>query len=334
MSIATGLRESWAVAATAPVGRGLRATPLPGSGSRVWVTVTDEGAPGLLIAARSGELIGDTIVQVKRASSVLDAELYPFDLEGATERGLHIWCNRSDLVEAFIGFCEPFVLRLSGGEEVRSAFAACFEEFRRLLSGTGEAGLGSSLAGLLGELVVLRGLVEHDAFSLDYWAYPERARHDFRHKQVALEVKTSIRSQRSMQVVTISAIDQLDPPEGGVLYLKWMRVEQVQGGSLSIAALVDALEKRLAAPDAGALRDRVYGAKGPQPQHLIEFELQAEQSFRVDPGFPRLSLTRLVGGALDTGVTHVTYDLDLAAAKQWECSDAEAFGSLLKGVRS
>lgn len=331
MSIAADIRQAWGIAAAKPVGAGLRVITFSGGGDRVRATVTDDGWKGILIEAPPGERLGPTVAAVVRASTALCAEIYAFTEDDRSARGLHLWCTRDDLIEAFVGFCEPFVVRIREGEGLGEAFAACFEEFRSLIAGANEGAVTAKLVGVLGELLVLTDLVALDASATESWCYPVLERHDFRNGTAALEVKTTLRSQMGKPVVTISALDQLEAPRGGALYLHWLRLERVSQGPICIEALLKSIGHYIDAGQLARLRTRVLGDGAMRPHHFYTFACQERRTFRVVEAFPKLAPSRLLTGSPDGGVGNVTYQLDLSAAADFECASDEAYRVLLSG---
>lgn len=331
MSAAPALRDAWHLAAATAPAEGLRAARFTGGGNGILATVDADGRRGLLIGSRPDDSLQQTVVAIETASDALGAEIYPFTFDGRNERGLHIWCRRTDIADAFASFSDALVMRLVAGERIHPAFVACLDEFRRLVSGSTVDGAGPALAGLLGELVILSELIAIDPASLDTWSYPARDRHDFRNGHRALEVKASLRSQSGRPVVTISSLDQLDAPAGGSLHLHWLRFERDADGPISVMKLVEAMVPLLDAERAGELRSRILGT-APSPVHLHRFSLQERRCYRVTKEFPRLSTDRLLSGSVDAGVSRVTYELDLSMAGGFECSPGQVNQEFLGSV--
>jgi len=331
MSLATGLRVAWGLIKTKPNATGLRVLPFE-DGGRIRATVNNGGQEGILITVRAGENILSTVAAIRRSTKAIGAEVYEFSEDGQGAKGLHIWCASGELVEAFIGFCEPFILRIERGEAVGAAFSVCFEEFRRLVAGLNDEPLLPAFAGLLGELLILSELVTLDREALAYWHYPALERHDFRNGLAALEVKTTLRSQQGNPSVTISAFDQLEPPTGGTLHLHWLRLERDVAGAISLDRLLERIAERAAPGSLDELRSRIL-RHGAITEHRSQaFALQERRSFRVVASFPRLTSSRLTSGELDAGISRVTYQLDLSSAADFECPPDEANQALVSGL--
>lgn len=332
MTVALGLREAWRLASMKPAtGSAIRASKFADGGSKILATLTPAGERGLLVALRPEDSIGATVSEVGAASSAVGAESYPYSDEGADYRGLHIWCRRPELAEAFVGFCEPFIFRCLRGEPVHTAFAVCLEEFRRLLMGARDFEIPAAAIGLLGELKVLSELARLSSDALRYWAYPALERHDFRNGVCAIEVKTTLRSKQAKRVVNISALDQLEPPTGGRLFLTWMRFERDPAGAITLQSLQENIAQHLSARGRDELYARIQSVSDLAPLQSVSFALHERQSYRVADAFPRLTTSRLISGALDTGVGPVAYELDLSAAADFRCGEGEPSVALVSG---
>lgn len=332
MTIAGGLREAWRLASMKPApGAAIRASRFEGGGGQILATLTPAGECGLLVALRPNDSLSATLSAVGAASSALGAESYPYTDGGVDYRGLHLWCKRPELFEAFVGFCEPFVYRCLCGEQVHTAFAVCLEEFRRLLSGVAVSEIPPALVGLLGELKVLGELARLSNDALRYWTYPSLERHDFRNGACAIEVKTTLRSRQGRRVVSISALDQLEPPAGGALFLAWMRFERDPSGGITLASLLEDVAQHLSGQGRVELQSRVRAVTEAGGLQSVAFALHERQSYRVDEAFPRLTPSRLLAGALDVGVGTVAYELDLSAAADFRCAEGEPNVALVTG---
>lgn len=331
MTLAERLRESWALARGRRPADGLRAVRMEEGRHPVWATLTDDDHRGILVEVGPDVALRPVLDLVGSDSAALGAAIYSFRDGERPARGLHLWCRMADLVEAFGSFCELLIARIVGGEGLQSALAACLEEFRRLVAGQSRSQLSPGAIGLLGELLVLRELVRRDPVAIDTWAFPVRERHDFRRGTVAFEVKSTLRSDQSRPVIRISAIDQLDPPPGGALFLYWVRFEAVADGDTTLVRVLADIAATLTEEQGREFTALVN--REPAAAELLgrSFVVQQQQCYRVTQEFPRLSTSRLTAGRLDPGVGKVTYELDLSVADTFRCRQAEAIAVLLTG---
>jgi hypothetical protein len=260
---------------------------------------------------------------------VLDADFGEYVEKSERHRFLAVWCRASELNDVFASFGEALMDRWSGGSDSVAAAETCLAEFRHLLSGA-RSSRRAELVGLVGELMFLVRVVERTPEGFDAWCADSTERHDFRRGDYAVEIKTTLRSATSGQVVHISAIDQLDPPVGGRLYLHVVQLEEVTSGAITIFGLISEVAKRVDAARLGRLRARVEKA-GLPPNGLNEqaFEVLGRTTYDVRGEFPKLTKSRLVSQQLDAGIRSVQYDLDLAACGRFVVADETAIERLL-----
>lgn len=323
------LAEAWALAGTVEHAGDRRAVRLGGGSERSWATLADNGVKGVLVEAPAKELLGPTVTAILGKSQALRAEIFAFADEGRSTRGLLLECPNHALMPAFVGFCEPFLARAEQGEPVGSAFAACIEEFTALLAAEEGEGDRSGL-GLLGELIVLHDLSLMRRDSVRFWARPQTERHDFRNGKAAIEVKASLRARAAKPVVRINALDQLEPPAGGELFLALVRLERDPGGLLSRAQVTAAIRAMLDA-DTRSVLDAKMAAFPFNGTSEASYELIELAYFRVGHGFPHLTPASLKAGKLPPGIANVGYDIDLSAAAQCRCSSSVASAALGHG---
>jgi hypothetical protein len=212
---------------------------------------------------------------------------------------------------------------------MHAAFLACYTDFHRLIASPAGSQVPSSTVGLLGELVVLADLVQVDPSAVDYWAFPDHERHDFRHGKVALEIKTTLRREGSGSVVGISSLDQLDPPAGGQLYLQWLRLERDVVGPHSIELLVNRISSALRGDSLERFRERLSDVDTVNGAAQARFSLEETHCFHVGALFPRLTGHRLLAGAPDAGVSKISYQLDLSAAAAFSVEMSRVHQNLL-----
>jgi hypothetical protein len=210
------------------------------------------------------------------------------------------------------------------------SFVGRFEHWRRLLSGTTADGLGTDAAqGLWGELWVLRHLL-HPAWSeevVDAWTGPDRDDNDFRHRTVAIEVKTT-RADHP-ETVRIDSERQLDNPPGTDLVLIALAVDAHRhGAGESLPAMVDACRALIGQHRAAAFQDRLLAwGYSDTDRPLYEdrhYTLRSLDVFQVRDGFPRI-----VESQLATGVGSVSYRLALDACRGWQIDPTSQLPPLL-----
>jgi hypothetical protein len=260
---------------------------------------------------------------------VLEAELATY-IEGSDRiRAFAVWCREPALNDVFISFGEAFLERWSGGGDPMPAAEICHAEFRHLLAGPRSIEK-SALVGLVGELLFLADLVELSPASIETWGAGAGERHDFRRGNHGVEIKTTLRSGTAGPIAHISAIDQLEPPVGGSLFLHLIRLEQVGAGNITLPALIARISAHLDAAGAERLRLRVDRlGLVTAANRFPSFALLGRHTYRVDSSFPRLTLAKLATGQLDVGVRAVEYDLDLSTCRPFMVDDKVALSTLL-----
>ncbi len=224
-------------------------------------------------------------------------------------------CRLPHLVELF----DVLVDEMLDSLELRpaSGHGACrvvLERWRELLERERERLLGGEqLAALLAELWYARKVVEHDpARRLDFWEGPHGGRHDLRRGGTALEVKATL--VREGLSVEIHGQEQLEPPEGGQLYLAVMRLERVERDGLSVPVLVrHLLDSGVERHQLIGLLDRVgYRLADSLAYEHLQFRILDHKLYLVDEGFPRIIRSSFVSGNVPPGVLRLRYHVDLA----------------------
>lgn len=234
---------------------------------------------------------------------------------GRPSRFLDLTCLSHDLETVFGEVVDEMLARITAGASCVSAANSTIEDFRSLLMRTsGREVEVTTVAGLIGELLILNRLLDRASSSWRAWRGPTGDRHDFRTGSTSLEVKTTLRS--STPVITIHGLEQLEPPSGGSLHLIRLVLEPVNGGILSISSLArGALNK---ADDPERLRGLISAIgcddfDAPDWNHH-SFRLESETVYEVRPGFPRLTSSMLTTRTVPAGVSGVSYQIDLSLA--------------------
>ncbi|NEX92970.1 PD-(D/E)XK motif protein [Caulobacter sp. 17J65-9] len=295
----------------------------------VELQVTTSVGPARLAVGPAGEAL--LLLPVDAHAAVPDgvdrngltARAVVLNLRGRPQRFLELGCEEERLEAVFGEVVGEILRRLDGGTDPAEAVAGTINEFLDLLRRSSQADVTLERAiGLLGELRVLSRLVARRPSASLLWSGPQGARHDFRAGPAALECKSTRRSQGRR--VVIAALDQLQEPPGGELFL-WLQVfEPDAAGHLCISEEIERL--KLSVSSQGDLESRLeaagYADDVPAWQDM-RFSLLAEEAYRVTDGFPRLTAPHLVGGSLPVGVGRVTYEIDLDAAANFRLDDSE-----------
>lgn len=258
-------------------------------------------------------------------------------VEGVDESLLDVECLRPDLDDVFTDLCVQIIQAVEADDANASlAPVRIIERWRLLLRGVMAEGLGRHEAiGLLGELLILDEVLLLDPADGDstWQAGTDPSRHDFRRGPWALEVKTTTSS--TGRLATVHGLGQMQAPPGGGLWVAWLRLEVVNGGSLNLPGLVDRLLGRTAHPQRllAHLSARGYEHAARERYERPEVELSERLLFRVDDDFPRIVAESFVGGVLPQGVRRLEYEVDLAGLTPLDDVGARQVMTTLAGVR-
>lgn len=185
------------------------------------------------------------------------------------------------------------------------------DTWRALFQTTGRALGPEQLAGLFGELLILRRMLELNSSSQILWKGPARHRHDFSSVTRALEVKASMAAEG--RKIRVHGLDQLDVPADGGLVLVWFRLERSDSGGTTVPTLVDQVLEL--ADDAvgllAQLNDVGYRASDNVHYSEIGFVVSEERWYRVDSEFPRLTIGMLDAAGVTVDVQDVEYSVEL-----------------------
>jgi len=313
----SGLLEmEWAEIRASGQGDGIlevpsRATTVTTGYGQVRIAIGPSGEPRLLVPVAR-----PTSGSTKAGSCNLVLARSSFRSGGKLEHFIDITLRNPRLTQVFTELVEEILKRLERGEGPETAVHGTIEDFRNLLARTpgGEVPL-TKLSGLIGELVILERLTSVRPDALDGWTGPSGQRYDFRHGDIAIEVKTSLRSDSSR--VVIHGPEQLLPPEEGLLYLAHVRIAPVASGSLSVAALHRTIIENGA--DEIVLDDRLaeLGCRDARADewNAISFVFEGLDVYAVETGFPSITPASFSGGVLPVGVVALSYEIDLTIAR-------------------
>ncbi|MGY1703558.1 PD-(D/E)XK motif protein [Geodermatophilus sp. SYSU D00697] len=217
------------------------------------------------------------------------------------------------LDELFTALCVEVSDRVAAEpERAVGALREVLKDWKALLAGNREVLGPSALAGLFGELQLLRSLLEQNPGAVAFWTGPTGSAQDFHRGLRAVEVKTTTSPEG--RVVTVHGADQLDVAPPGRLVLHWSRLQSGEG--VSLPELVAELLGRT--DDAGRLRGLLrtvgYDEADSELYGRHRFEVVEQRTYLVGPGFPRIVPAGLSGDAVLGGVGPIGYTVDLDAA--------------------
>ncbi|MEV2196710.1 PD-(D/E)XK motif protein [Streptomyces phaeochromogenes] len=292
--------------------RRLRVSPLPVVAEQgpLAVAVDHDGHRHLLVPIHAHRKVRtglDGPVLRLRKRALEDEETYQSYADLA--------CLRDDLSDLFTELCVDV---LGAAEELpENAVKALYrvlDRWKALFRAQGTLLGPEQLAGLFGELLMLRQLLERDSSAHRIWRGPERHRHDFSAGTMAVEVKAG--TGGTGRKPRIHGLDQLEVPEGGTLCLAWFRLQSTTTNSSGIA-FVDLVGQVLRlCDDEGALLALLAGV-GYRPSdadlyHDVRFVISEERWYRVTPEFPGLTSQALVAAGVPVSILDVEYTIDLS----------------------
>ena len=281
----------------------------------------------LILEVTDGDGVPDSI-------DAVGVQLRELSVGGSIRRLLDVACRVRPLTDVFEHFAAAVIDHLVRHPSSPSAaVSTVLNTWRRFLHVSAGLQLGrDALAGLFGELLVLLDLTRTGPTAgVAAWAGADRARHDFRTADTAVEVKTTLADTGA--VVAVHGLNQLDEPNGGSLHLHFVRLELVAGAGQAVADLV---EEILAA---GAPPAELYASLDnfglPVDQigatSRTTFVVRERATMKVGGGFPRLVPADLSTGQLMPGVTDVAYRINLSHSLPGRIDDTQ-YRELLAGI--
>lgn len=198
---------------------------------------------------------------------------------------------------------------IAGGEAL-SAFLERVREWQAFMSRTHRPLSSDAQVGLLGELWILKMLVESSlgVAALHCWQGPLRAAQDFHIRAGAIEVKSTVRTGSFL--ARINSIEQLDG-ERAPIFLCGLRFEESTDGT-SLSNLVNELRDRFGLAGVQRRFEALLLVMGYLDEHAVLYgrmlALKEAKAVRVEGDMPRLSRA-----SLPTAIRSAAYVLDLDA---------------------
>lgn len=304
------IADHWAALLSAPQSTKwlTSALPVEVAGAEVLCAIGPQGKRHLLVPVPARE----SVRADARAAAV---HLVPLVLE--SEAGPREYANlvllREDLVDIFTGLCAELIATLAANlAKPLVVVSQVLDGWHELFRSGSQLGI-EQLAGLVGELLFLDTLLDLDPGSIRAWQGPLRAAHDFIAGDRAVEVKASAALEG--RSVRIHGLDQLAPPAGGALMVRWMRLDTSDGAGVSLPELVESITKRVDRPrELWQLLARAgYLVADREKYGGIRFTMSEEASYLVDENFPRIVPASFTEG-VPAGISAVRYTLDLDLA--------------------
>lgn len=246
---------------------------------------------------------------------VLRLRKRPLEDEETYQNYADLACLRNDLSDLFTELCVDV---LDAAEELpenpTKALYRVLDRWKALFRSPGTLLGPDQLAGLFGELTVLKRLLEKDPSAHRLWRGPEGHCHDFAAGTVAVEVKSTTTGEGRRP--RIHGLDQLEPPVGGTLGLAWLRLQRtnVSGFGMGIVELVEQTLQQC--DDESSLLEMLaaagYRVSDTERYQDARFLISEERWYQVGAGFPGLTSQALVDAGVPVSVLDVEYTIDLS----------------------
>ncbi len=202
------------------------------------------------------------------------------------------------------------------------------ERWRELLAKSHPRRLSEEkLKGIFGELWYLRELTDVDLNAIDYWVGPQGDPHDFSNGKLDIEVKTTTKKVRTFW---INGINQLTPPEKGILYLNTMKLEKVKSGGENIPNIIKSLKKmginhtKLLS----LLIELGYSINDNKYYKNFRYQIKENRVYVVDDNFPRITVNSFKGNILPKNVIDIVYEIDITSEPPIPISDKQVLQML------
>lgn len=290
-----------------------------GAGARRFVSlrVDDAGFLDVHVAVRSVDRAPCLLFDLADPESVGDVEFEVGGMRcsrGATDTGQSIVLSLEDGTRRdLFGTLTADLIAHAADLPSASALASVLirlDAWRLFLRTVADGLKHSEVIGLIGELRILRELVQADSRLLFTWRAPDDAIHDLENRGHALEVKATLGAGSR---ITISGLDQLDEAGLEVLDLVHVRLYETPEGECIdditgtiMAHLPDDQTRRLFK---NALLRRGLSPDDRRARTGVRTGLQQVAAYRVTAKFPRI-----VRVDVPSGIPEVSYAVELAAA--------------------
>ncbi len=169
------------------------------------------------------------------------------------------------------------------------------------------------IQGLFGELWYLRELNEIDNDALKYWQGPQGQPHDFSNGTNAIEVKTYVKKER---IIRINGINQLTPPEEGVLSLSVIQLKKVTSGGESVPNLIDSLrDKGMNYTELLTKISAIGYSIDDNEQYNEKYRYQVSENriYHVDDKFPKIALKSFKTDKLPPNIIDLNYIINISS---------------------
>ncbi|MCG8926142.1 PD-(D/E)XK motif protein [Lentzea sp. CC55] len=296
----------------------LRTSELPSTSGEgcLNVAVDHEGRRHLLVPLSSTQH-----VRTRGEGSALRLRERPLEDDESYMRYADLCCARTDLNDVFTGLCVDVLRAVEAApDRPLKALYSVLDRWRALFQKSSSELGAEQLAGLFGELLVLRRLLESWPTATDWWVGPSGFKHDLVAGTHAIEVKASVAQEE--RKFRVHGVAQLEAPEGGDLHLVWFRLSRSQGQGLGLVELLDEI-RRLADDESTLFAKLAMVGYRPVDADLyrdVRFTVHEERWYEITDSFPRVRSDSVPESVRDV---HYTVDLDTVVAQPLDKSQID-----------
>ncbi len=226
---------------------------------------------------------------------------------GVMQRSLVLTTAAADIEGPFATLCAELIdpgVDGSARAATMSDPVAWWKKWKELL---GNRNIDQRIYDVLGELCVLYTLVNSGEDA--NWNGPDGASYDIETEFGFVEVKSTL--SRSKREITISNQFQLDPP-GKPLSLILCAFEPSISSGVSINAMIAKFGEIGYNTQLLNLKLDEMGFEEGMSSRNKTFILHEMLKYNIGPDFPRITPASFVGGVMPTGITKITYTVDLS----------------------
>ena len=248
----------------------------------------------------------------------LSIHSHQISIAGRNQSGILLQLASGEPIDPFLSLVDYLFEKLSFEAEEEASWKSIFrvvEDWMEFWRARGQAPIREVLLGLVGELLTITQLLEHNGLSYEVWQGPLGGTHDFKKGQNALEVKAS-GSRSGPLVHKVASQHQLKLLEEGTLYVHSLRIQLGSNVPNKIVDLIGEAESTplFNSPD-GLIyfRDSLALLIDPNghssiPEKFSTYDVLESNLIMVDEDFPRIE-----PGDLRNGVVDVKYSVDLTS---------------------
>lgn len=272
---------------------------------------------GVVMSYDGSEEINEAFTSVKIQSKEVLFE------DGIVRKALVLTCDNHETEAAFAELCFSLINPGKNGEHREKVLKSPLEWWKNWKEMLGNRNIDERIYDVLGELCVLKQLLETSEDIV--WNGPNRSSYDIETTTKYVEVKsTTVRDKKEVQ---ISSQFQLDPEEKP-LWLILCQFEPMILSGVSIDSIVE--ELRLMGYNINEVNRKLHkrGFEIGMSSRRRPFKLHNMLRYIVDDSFPKITPASFVGGDLPTGITKITYTVDLSGLQAASMVQGEANGEV------